>query len=99
MPKDVATVKFGVDVPVALYRAYDIHGQLLYVGISMRPDERMAQHRNRARWRDQIAYVATKWFPDALGASNAELAAIRPEKPVHNQAGVATPYFPHPFLC
>ena len=59
--------------PVAVYRAYDIFGSLLYVGISMNPDSRMAQHRNNASWGSRVAYVDVNWLPGRYGDPNGPL--------------------------
>jgi predicted GIY-YIG superfamily endonuclease len=69
---------------VALYRHFDADGALLYVGVTNNPQRRMAEHRCRAAWRDEIHSVKVKWFCDRLSAEIAEREAITSERPVFN---------------
>jgi hypothetical protein len=70
--------------PVAyLYRHFDGAGVLLYVGVSMKHLERLAQHKANAHWYDRITRIEIERFPtwDALAA---EAKAIIDEKPECN---------------
>lgn len=69
--------------PAALYRHFDEHGVLLYVGISHQPDERLRQHRLSSWWGQLglIDRVEVEWFPDRASAAAAECAAIERERP------------------
>lgn len=75
----------------ALYRHFDKHGQLLYVGISLNAINRLAQHGNSAAWFDQIARVTIQWLPSRASALAAEAIAIAGERPIHNVAGNYSP--------
>lgn len=67
----------------ALYRHYDAHGALLYVGISLNPFSRTRQHRN-APWAELVARIDIEWFPCRDSALDAETVAIQAETPKHN---------------
>lgn len=78
----------------ALYRHFDRDGALLYVGISLNSIQRTMQHRQGARWFEQIARIAIEWLPTREAAEAAERAAIKAERPKFNvvhAAGVANP--------
>lgn len=66
-----------------VYRLYSELGDLLYVGISVNPQARLAQHRRRD-WGRGVADVTVKWYDDRESAKAAERAAIRDENPLHN---------------
>ncbi|WP_406190175.1 GntR family transcriptional regulator [Streptomyces anulatus] len=68
----------------ALYRLYNADDLLLYVGISSTPATRMGQHAARKAWWPQVADRKLEWFPTRTQAAEAEIAAIREERPVHN---------------
>lgn len=75
----------------ALYRYHSIDGDLLYIGISVRPGARLSEHMAGSEWADQIANVGIEWFPSVADAFNAERAAIHEEKPLHNKQGTISP--------
>lgn len=68
----------------ALYRHFDRADQLLYVGISVDPVRRMAEHCSRSSWFKQIARVSVEWLEDRKLALAAERRAILGEQPKHN---------------
>ena len=70
----------------ALYRHFDASGRLLYVGMSVNPVQRLAQHYDSV-WADEIARVDINYFSDRTTAAAAEREAILTEKPLHNIAG------------
>jgi hypothetical protein len=74
----------------ALYRHFDADGRLLYVGISMRPFQRLYNH-DRSHWSQDIATVRIEWFDARKDALQAELRAITTESPAHNLAGLKPP--------
>lgn len=74
------------DLPTAVYRFYDADGQLLYVGMTCRPEARFRVHQKTEWWRQQRS-VSVVWRPDRDTAAAEELAAIREEGPLHNLAG------------
>lgn len=72
--------------PHQVYRYFDKYGVLLYVGCSLNARTRLAGHRARAEWFDQIARMTIEDFPSKEDGLNAERAAIRSENPKYNQA-------------
>lgn len=69
----------------AVYRFYDEAGTLLYVGRTARLPERFGTHRREKPWWPKVATIKLEWMPvDDL--HNAEMNAIRTEKPKHNIA-------------
>jgi hypothetical protein len=68
----------------ALYRHYDDHGTLLYVGISLCAIGRLAQHKQGARWFEFIAKIEVEWFDTREEAEAAERLAIQTLGPVFN---------------
>jgi predicted GIY-YIG superfamily endonuclease len=69
-----------------VYRHFDADDRLLYVGMSINPLRRLEQHRYRAEWFSRIAKVTIEWFDECFAASEAEIAAIKAEKPEYNVA-------------
>lgn len=72
-----------------LYRFYDQHGALLYIGISWQVATRMQDHKRTAKWWPQVATVRFEHLPDRDAAELAETVAIRSERPRYNIAKVA----------
>lgn len=75
-------------VKTALYRHFDIAGQLLYVGISLSAVHRLSQHKSTARWFADIKRVDVEHHPTRAAAMKAESIAIRAEAPRFNRQGV-----------
>jgi hypothetical protein len=67
-----------------LYRHYAANGELLYVGISLSHMTRMAAHRCKARWFQQVANITLEHFDSFSAARKAEQEAIRAERPRYN---------------
>lgn len=76
--------------PCALYRHYDDSGVLLYVGISIKPDERAEQHRRNSPWFPLSVRCEVEWFDSAADAHDVERQAIDLESPLFNKAHNAT---------
>lgn len=74
------------NLPTAVYRLYDRAGVLLYVGMSIKPHERVRQHSAR-EWYPDIDHARTtvEWRSDQASAHEAEKTAIRNEVPLHNR--------------
>lgn len=71
----------------ALYRLYDVDDQLLYVGISHEPEERLKDHKwdpHHGRWTDQVVRQEIEWCASLSAARGAEAQAIQAERPLHN---------------
>lgn len=66
-----------------VYRAYDVDGRLLYVGISMSLQGRLTKHR-RAAWWPLTDEITVQWFDGREAAKSAERAAITNENPIYN---------------
>ena len=71
--------------PCALYRHYDLHKRLLYVGISVNAAHRTSQHARDARWFHQVRAITVEHFPSAPQALAAEKVAILMENPIFNK--------------
>ena len=71
-----------------LYRHFDKDNVLLYIGISYNALARLNQHKSKAYWFKDIANVTIEQFETRKGVEEAELQAIRLEKPKHNIQGV-----------
>ncbi len=72
-----------------LYRFWDGEGNLLYVGISVRPWDRWRQHAGDKPWWEEVASVTLESFATRSDVLAAELIAIRSEGPKYNIAGLA----------
>lgn len=78
--------KPGNDIrTTALYRHYDKHGALLYVGISLSAVMRLQQHQ-ASDWSKRIANVTIEHFGSRAEAEHAETLAIQTEGPIFNKA-------------
>lgn len=71
----------------ALYRYWDVRGELLYVGVAGNPDVRWREHRGRSEWAKFSEDRQVEWFESRRDALKAEAAAIWNERPVFNIAG------------
>ena len=70
-----------------LYRSFDEHGALLYVGISHSAMHRLSQHRAKSIWHKQCVHVELEHFDSRKKASEAEKIAIERELPMFNIQG------------
>ena len=84
-PHDIVLVDARTDLVGArsLCRLLDSSGDLLYVGCTVDPERRLAEHR-RKPWGDDIAAWQFDEFSDALSAYAAERDAIASESPRRN---------------
>ena len=71
-----------------LYRHYDEHGQLLYVGISFSAIARAAAHRDESDWFWRSRTMTIENYPSRDKARAAEVAAIKRERPIFNRCHV-----------
>lgn len=69
----------------AVYRHYDESGALLYVGASMRPKQRLAEHRCRNLWAKSVTDTKIDWYDSWAAAHNVEIMVIREENPLNNK--------------
>lgn len=71
--------------PTTLYRFFDQAGALLYVGVAANPLARLNQHAIEKLWIDDVSTITLEHFDTRRAALDAEHAAIRIERPRHNQ--------------
>lgn len=79
-----------------LYRQYDSAGNLLYIGVTRNPKQRMAQHRSTSPWSKDIHRVdidKKHHYRYISSAQKAEEAAINIERPIHNVRGKLSPTY------
>lgn len=77
---------------VAVYRAFNVAGALLYVGVSDHPKRRFQQHAtDKYWWRQDVSRWEVAWFPDREAALAEEARAIHDETPAYNIAGIPEP--------
>jgi hypothetical protein len=70
----------------ALYRYFDVNGDLLYIGISINPDGRLQAHRdNHEPWVPAVASRTIEWLDSRPLALKAEEEAIKAERPRYNE--------------
>lgn len=69
----------------ALYRHYNTHGQLLYIGISLSAINRTKLHSYKAPWYEQISHIKIEKLPTRKAALEAEKMAVKNERPLHNK--------------
>ena len=67
-----------------LYRHFDRTGNLLYVGISKCAIRRTAEHHERSKWYGEIDIIKIERFGTKREAEEAEIKAIKTEKPKYN---------------
>jgi GIY-YIG catalytic domain len=67
-----------------LYRHFDKDGRLLYVGVSISALQRLAQHQTSSAWVPTIAKILVEAYPTREEALEAEVIAIRRERPMFN---------------
>lgn len=75
----------------ALYRFYDAHENLLYVGITNKPGRRWQQHMEEKSWYPLVKHQAVTWYDSEAEARRAEALAIRSERPKFNVVGAIRP--------
>lgn len=74
------------DRPTAVYRAYAVGGELLYVGISQLWNARLLMHRKGSPWWRYVWHIEIEVHPHRHAAIAVESWAIRYEAPIHNEA-------------
>lgn len=68
----------------ALYRFFDEHDALLYIGISKHIPVRLGQHSDDKPWYTQVVRIAVEHHPSRPAALDAEKKAIQSERPKFN---------------
>lgn len=67
-----------------LYRHFDAHDNLLYVGISLSTVSRLSQHKDHSHWFKEISKVTIQRFTTREDALKAEMLAVGSENPKCN---------------
>ena len=75
----------------ALYRFFDMEGELLYIGITMDPGSRWRGHRGDKPWWTEVRNITVEPQPDRATALEVECAAIKRERPRYNRVHAHTP--------
>lgn len=73
-----------------VYRCFDRHGELLYVGVTSTPRARWWGHRAKSPWASQVATCRMVGPFDRSTALEYERDAIRHERPKHNTIRVSS---------
>jgi hypothetical protein len=73
-----------------LYRFYDKHGVLIYVGITCSLNDRIRQHSQYQVWWREVVDAKFEHFDSRAQLEDAELQAIRSERPRYNRRGLPT---------
>jgi excinuclease UvrABC nuclease subunit len=70
-----------------LYRCFDAEGRLLYVGVSGNVFQRLQAYTHRCgpSWWKDVAEISLVRYERGWQALNAEVQAIKSEKPLHNK--------------
>lgn len=72
--------------PNDLYRLYDNTGRLLYIGITSRGPRRWREHMRDKPWWKDVETIHLEHHPNRTAVEQAELQAIKTERPLHNIA-------------
>jgi predicted GIY-YIG superfamily endonuclease len=71
-----------------LYRFYDIDRQLLYVGITNNPWQRIKAHESDKDWWNEVAHATFEHYQSRMELEAEERAAIKSERPRYNKTHV-----------
>jgi excinuclease UvrABC nuclease subunit len=75
------------DWGVFVYRCYDAHGALLYIGCTRSLTSRMYSHSLKAPWASDVVKVRAEVYPTRREGLRAEREAIEAEAPLYNIVG------------
>jgi len=70
-----------------VYRFFDVAGKLLYIGRTIRLQDRMNDHLNHAVWFEKVTRIELARFKTFEAMCAAERRAIAQEHPIHNIVG------------
>jgi DNA-binding NarL/FixJ family response regulator len=73
-----------MSLPTVLYRCHDVEGDLLYVGVSMAPGQRISSHEREQGWWGLVATITVEEHATRDAALAAEAEAIRRQRPRYN---------------
>jgi hypothetical protein len=74
----------GPEDTCSVYRIHNAEDEVIYIGMSHEPAERVREHRRLKPWADEIAGHEADWYPDRAAAQAAEAKAIRKHQPKYN---------------
>ena len=69
---------------VAVYRFFDVEGDLLYVGVAQSITQRWADHAASKPWFGDVHHMTVVWYSDLATAEAIEREAIPDERPRYN---------------
>lgn len=69
----------------SVYRMFDAHRHLLYVGVTSKGADRISQHRRGQVWWPEVATIQVAHYDTLADACAEERRAIQRERPVHNR--------------
>lgn len=75
------------NVTIAVYRCFDVDGELLYIGSTVNLRSRIKQHYYQAPWWDNVSRVDAEPHDTIEAARYAEAVAIAAESPMMNKVG------------
>lgn len=87
VPNEIAVRACAPSSAHCVYRFYDGHEQLLYVGCTEDINERTTAHRWGSPFYDFIEITIVLWYPDKAAALAAERHSIKSESPIFNNLG------------
>ena len=76
--------EIDMDVPTTLYRLFSAEGELLYIGISVRVEQRMYEHSQSKWWWPEVEHQLLTRCTTRRDALELEEIAIRTENPKYN---------------
>ncbi|MCE7081201.1 GIY-YIG nuclease family protein [Streptomyces sp. ST2-7A] len=68
----------------AVYRIYDRRDRLLYIGVAVKPEQRIQRHNSTAAWWMLARTQSVEWFATRAEAELQEMRAVRREGPLYN---------------
>ncbi len=71
-------------IRASVYRMFDADGRLLYVGLTARGAQRIAEHSGNSQWWSFVASITVEHFDRKTAARRAEHEAIQDEAPLYN---------------
>ena len=87
------TCDLAVTLPAgpSVYRAFNIHGVLLYVGSTTNPPQRIRGHMTTTRWWPEVVRIDMEPYATEQQARRAEAEAIRDQPGIYNREFVRRP--------
>ena len=68
-----------------VYSIYNQYGDLIYIGISVNPKSRLANHLGEKFWSEEVSEIKIKWFESVRDARDEEERLIKEKKPKYNK--------------